>query len=124
MGKNKKVVLAGLILAFAIATGSYSLASAYRGDYTQKGPNYSPERHALMQKAFETNDYNLWKSQMDGRGATRVINESNFSKFAQAHNLALAGNYAEANKIRTELGLGNGNGTGSGGRGAHCLYNN
>lgn len=126
--RNKNVALVGLALAVVAVAGSYSMASAYRGDYTQKGPNYSPERHAIMEKAFQTNDYNLWKSQMNnGMGATRVINENNFAKFAEARRLALAGDYAQANKIRAELGLGNGrggNGYGAGnGTGAHCIQN-
>lgn len=108
MQKNKKSILIGLALAIAISIGAISSVSAYRGDYSQKGPNYSPERHALMQKAFETNDYNLWKSQMGNRGITNFINENNFAKFAEAHRLALAGKYDEANKIRADLNLGTG----------------
>lgn len=118
---NKKLI-AGLALATVVSVGAVSGASAYRGDYTKQGPNYSPERHAIMEKAFETNDYNLWKSQMGDRGVTRVINESNFAKFAEAHRLADEGKYDEADKLRAELklrtkngeaqGLGRGNGEG------------
>jgi hypothetical protein len=35
----------------------------------------------------------------------QVINESNFSQFAEAHRLAQEGKYDEADAIRQELGL-------------------
>lgn len=84
-------------------------ASAYKGNPSVKGPNYSAERHTLMEKAFETNDYNAWKSLMQGKGrVTQVINKDNFAKFAEAHRLAEKGDLAGAQKIRQELGLNNG----------------
>lgn len=118
MQKNKRVALLGWALIGLVSLGAVSFAYAYRGDSTQTGPNYSPERHALMEKAFETNDYNLWRSQVANQGVTRKINESNFAKFSEAHRLELAGKYDEAQKIRTELNLGNGNGYGCKGDGA------
>lgn len=85
--------------------------SAYRGDPLNKGPNYSPERHEAMEKAFESKDYSAWVGLMSGRGrVTQVINESNFAKFAEAHELAEQGKIVEAQKIRQELGLGLHNG--------------
>lgn len=120
MQKNKRVALLGWALIGLFSVGAVSFAYAYRGDNTQTGPSYSEERHALMEKAFETNDYSLWKSQVGNQGVTRKINESNFAKFAQAHLLEEAGKYDEAQKIRTELGLGNGNGAGKGGDNCGC----
>lgn len=109
--------------ATAITLGSLAIFTpeslAYRGDPTKVGPNYTAERHEAMEKAFENNDYNSWKSLMNGRGrVTQVINEKNFSQFAKAHELAEQGKTAEANKIRQSLGLGlqNGQGYRSGGR--------
>lgn len=90
---------------------------AYRGDPNVKGPNYTAERHEQMEKAFETGDYNAWKALANKQGrVTEVVNASNFSKFAKAHELAESGKTDEANKIRAELGLGlqNGSGMGSG----------
>lgn len=88
---------------------------AYRGHPAVKGPNYTEERHAAMEKAFETNDYNAWKALMSGKGrVTQVINAQNFPKFAQAHELAEQGKFDEANKIKAELGLGLRNGAGTG----------
>lgn len=104
-----------MLLATAGLVGSALYASAYQGDPNVKGPNYTAERHDAMTKAFENNDYNAWKELMAGRGrATQVVNEGNFSKFAEAHKLALEGKTDEANKIRTELGLGLRNGSGNG----------
>jgi hypothetical protein len=105
------IAVAGVVGAFAISQA----ALAYRGNPDQTGPNYSPERHAEMQKAFDNSDYNAWKEQMNGRGrVTKVINEQNFSRFAEMHKLTLEKKYDEANKIREELGLGQGNGQGNG----------
>jgi len=87
---------------------------AYKGDPNVKGPNYTVVRHDAMEKAFDTNDYNSWKNLMAGQGrVTQVINAQNFSKFAQAHELADQGKIAEANAIRAELGLGTGSGRGN-----------
>ena len=124
---SKKFLLGtSMLVATAGLVGSALYVSAYQGDPNVKGPNYTAERHDAMLKAFENKDYNAWKELMAGRGrATQVINEGNFSKFAEAHKLALEGKTEEAKKIRAELGLGlrNGNGNGQGhgmGRGANC----
>ena len=86
---------------------------AYQGDATVKGPNYSVERHEVMEKAFENKDYNAWKNLMQGRGrVSQVVNKDNFSKFAEAHELMEQGKTAEAQKIRQELGLGMHDGSG------------
>lgn len=103
------IAVAGIAGAFAIS----QTALAYRGNPDQTGPNYSPERRTEMQKAFESNDYSAWKEQMNGRGrVTEVVNEQNFSRFAEMRKLMLEKKYDEANKIRAELGLGQGNGQG------------
>ncbi|KKQ24460.1 MAG: hypothetical protein US38_C0004G0001 [Candidatus Roizmanbacteria bacterium GW2011_GWC1_37_12] len=99
------LVLSGLFLA-------PKDVDAYRGDPAIKGPYYSEERHAAMEKAFESNDYNAWKNLMNGKGRVpQVVNKDNFSKFAQIHKLVEQGKTAEANKIKAELGLGLRNGT-------------
>ncbi len=105
--KTNKILLglSGLALtAFALTP---SLVSAYQGDPNVSGPDCSPERHEVMTQAFESNDYNAWKEQMQGKGrVTQVVNEGNFSKFAQAHQLSEEGKTDEAAAIRAELGLG------------------
>ena len=117
MNKTKKMILGlgmlGLVLgSFGLMTSS---VSAYRGDVTVKGPNYSAEREIAMEKAFETNDYTAWKTLMQNRGrVTQVINKDNFAKFSEAHELAEKGDTVGAQKIRQELGLGLKNGSGQG----------
>ena len=96
----------GMAVAALVLTAGVASVSAYQGDYTQKGPNYSPERHEAMEEAFEGNDYAAWQELMAGRGrVTQVVNENNFAKFAEAHQLAQAGQLEEADAIRAELGL-------------------
>jgi len=113
---NKKTMLLG---ATALVLGglimSPRLAEAYQGDPSVQGPSYTTERHEAMTQAFENDDYNAWKEQMQGKGrVTQVINEDNFALFAEAHKLALEGKTDEANQIRQELGLGLRNGSGHG----------
>lgn len=51
---------------------------------------------------------------MQGRGrVSEVINEGNFARFAEMHQLRLEGRNEEADQIRTELGLGLRNGSGN-----------
>lgn len=117
MNKTKKMILGlgilGLVLgSLGLITNS---ASAFRGDVTVKGPNYSAEREVAMEKAFDANDYTAWKTLMQNRGrVTQVINKDNFAKFSEAHKLAEKGDTAGAQKIRRELGLGLKNGSGQG----------
>ena len=121
---NKGIALGVVSLAFigaaAYGVNVYASQSRTAGQF---GPNYTPERHTQMQAAFENNDYAAWKNQMGNRGATRVVNEQNFARFTQMHNLMLEGKTAEAAAIRTELGLGQGGGQGQckgqGGCGMH-----
>lgn len=113
---NKTNIILGvsvLALAGAFMIAGSKGASAYQGNPNVPGPYYSAERHDAIQKALETKDYNAWKNLMQGRGrVTQVINESNFAKFAQMHELLKQGKTAEAEAIRAELGLGLGNGQG------------
>lgn len=104
----KKITLGlgALALVLGVAAVSTSSALAYRGDPSVKGPNYTPERHTAMLKAFENKDYTAWKNLMQNKGkATQIITEANFAKFVEAHDLALQGKFEEAKKIRQELGL-------------------
>lgn len=106
---NRKKISYGLFsvaLAALVGTVLVGSAYAYQGDYTKKGPNYTPERHEAMEKAFEKNDYNAWKNLMQGRGrVTQVVTKDNFAEFAKAHALAEQGKLAEADAIREKLGL-------------------
>ena len=114
---KKRLGVLGLGLGLgALTLGGFGYsAGAFQGDYSQKGPNCNPERHETMEKVFENNDYQAWKNLMEGRGrVTEIINEESFSKFAEAHRLALEGKIDEAKVIREELGLGKNRGEGRG----------
>jgi hypothetical protein len=113
---NKTILtLSAIALGAGVLFASSSRALAYRGDPNVQGPNYTAERHEAMIKAFDNKDYNAWKGLMQSKGrVVQVINEGNFSKFAEMHKLMLEGKTDEANKIRTELGLGLKDGSGQG----------
>ncbi len=111
--KKTALVLGALVLGLGSMGLLASTTSAYQGDPNIKGPNYSVERHEAMTNAFNNKDYTAWKNLMQGKGrVTQVINQDNFGKFAEAHQLSLQGKTDEAQKIRQELGLGLRNGTG------------
>lgn len=108
--KSKKLYVSLAVLTLILTAGVASV-SAYQGDYTAEGPNCTPERHTAITAAFETGDYEAWKTQMAGKGrVTQVINSKNFTDFAQAHKLGQAGDTAGADAIRTDLGLRTSNG--------------
>ena len=113
---NKKLLtIASLALGAGVLFSLAPGALAYRGDPNVQDPNCTPERHEAMTEAFENKDYNAWKELMQGKGrVTQVVNEGNFARFAEMHQLRLEGKTDEANQIRTELGLGLGNGSGNG----------
>ncbi len=108
MMRNRNIRL--WISVFALA-GFIFLASgdsvyAYRGDYSKQGPNCTTEKKAEMDKVISSGDYLSWQKLMEGRGrVSEVINEKNFSKFAEAYRLAKDGKIKEAEAIRKELGL-------------------
>ncbi len=113
----KKSILAISVLALGagVLFATIPSADAFRGDPNTTGPNYTHERHEAMEKSFENKDYNAWKKLVQGKGrVTQVVNEKNFSRFAEMHELREEGKIDEANKIRAELGLGLHKGKGAG----------
>lgn len=111
--KNTSILLGLTALVIGSSIFVPQTVRAYRGDPAVTGPNYTQERHIAMEKAFENKDYNAWKTLMAGWGrVTQVVNAQNFSRFAEAHELAEQGKTDEANTIRAELGLGLRNGSG------------
>ena len=117
----KKTTLGTLLISLGVLGVSLGTVSAYRGDMTVKGPNYSLERHDAMTKVFAVKDYEAWKKLMDGKGrVSEVVTKDNFAKFSEMHTLMTQGKVAEAQKIRQELGLGLHHGSGKGmGRGMY-----
>ena len=53
----KTLLLFGLIGMLGVSTAAY----AYQGDYTKKGPEYTEERHDVMEETFTNHDYATWK---------------------------------------------------------------
>jgi len=51
---------------------------------------------------------------MNGRGATRFVNESNFKELATAQVSAQKGDSTSINAFRAKYGMGQGNGNGTG----------
>ena len=105
MKKSNKVLVGGLAV---VMMGAFAVSSAmaYQGDYSKKGPEYSPERHVAMTEAMDNNDYQAWSELMADRGRiTQVINAENFAQFAEARRLGEAGDIAGADAIRQELGI-------------------
>ena len=116
--KKTGLILGALALSLVGLVALSGQVEAYRGDPSVKGPDYSEERHPAMTQAFENHDYEAWKELMQNRGrAMQVVNQDNFDRFAEAHQLAQEGKLDEAKQIREELGLGLRNGSGKGQRG-------
>jgi hypothetical protein len=111
---KQKTIFGLLALMIVGLVASTSLVSAYRGDYSVKGPNNSEERHEAMEDAFESLDYDAWYALMteDGRHprVVDVVTESNFATFAEAHEAGEKGDTTLAAELRAQLGLNNGNG--------------
>lgn len=109
MKNRNKLIMSGL-MALVLGLGISGSALAYQGDYTKKGPNYTPEFESQITKVMTEKDYEGWKKLMEeksiGNGrVTQVITKDNFAKFAEAWKLAHEGKIKEANAIRKELSL-------------------
>ena len=64
------------------------------------------EFKVAIQESLDNADYNAWKELMkDHPQMLEAINETNFSKLAEAHSLMMEGKVEEAKEIRDELGL-------------------
>ncbi len=113
--KNILLVFGITILTAGVLGMSLQVASAYQGDPSVTGPNYSADRHEAMEQAFADGDYEAWRELMNGRGRVlEMVTADNFNEFARAHELAEAGNIEGALEIRQELGLGQGQRSGYG----------
>lgn len=131
----KKATIFGMLALMVVGLVATTVVSAYRGDYSVKGPNCNEERHEAIENAFESLDYNAWYELMteDGRHprVVDVVTEDNFETFVEAHEAGENGDYETAAALRAELGLNNGNGPrdGSGygksqGKGRGMQHNN
>jgi hypothetical protein len=108
--ENKKIL--SIIALGVVALLGAGLVFAHQGDPSTVGPNYSEERHAAMQSAFDNLDFNAWAQLMSEAGMhgriRDFVNENNFATFAEMHEAMEDGNLELAQELRTELGLGQG----------------
>lgn len=112
--KTSNKTLGALLITWLLWALLVSWVSAYKWDPSVQWPNYTAERHDAMENAFETKNYQAWATLMEGKwNVTNVITADNFSKFAEAHELAENGDLEGAKAIRTELGLWLKNGSGN-----------
>ena len=112
--KNQIVLGVAALALGLVAVKSLTPVLAYRGDASVKGPNYTEARHTANVTAFEKGDYQAWVANMQGRGATRFINESNFKEFAAAQLASQKGDSTLLNAFRAKYGMGQGQGKGMG----------
>jgi len=111
--KNKALMSFGILGVVALL--GMSMIFAYQGDPNVQGPNFSEQRHAAMEQAFDNLDYNAWISLMTENGrhprVIEVVTAENFAIFAEAHEARENGNMELAQELRAELGLNNGMGS-------------
>ncbi|MFA5828692.1 MAG: hypothetical protein WC841_05040 [Candidatus Shapirobacteria bacterium] len=112
--KNQIVLGVAALALGLVAVKSLTPVLAYRGDAAVRGPNYTEARHTANLSAFEKGDYKAWAANMQGRGATRFVNESNFKEFAAAQVAAQKGDSTLLEAFRAKYGMGKGNGQGCG----------
>ncbi len=100
-----------LIGLFSLAAGAV-LASQITFGHAGADPDaagrrfFNPERHEMIEKAIERRDYKTWEEMMPERARIKeFVNEQNFDRFAQMHELMEEGEYEEAEEIREELGM-------------------
>lgn len=111
--KKSVLTAAALVIAVGTVVAVASSVSAYKGDPQVMGPNCDEETHEQMSQIMENGDYQAWKELRQGKGRIdEVINEDNFNRFVEMHQLRVEGKDEEANQIREELGLGLRDGSG------------
>jgi hypothetical protein len=107
--KNKKIIGAA---AMSLVMGSsvvYANAADNMAGRAGHAPGVTREYMQAERQALEGGDFAAWKAAVEAAGSTRIlekINESNFSRYAQAFHLRESGNEEGARAILDELGLG------------------
>lgn len=134
---DKKYIIASSFVAFAVLlTGVLATNAAFRGEEDRgMGFGLDPEKKAEMQEkraemkeqmeekraemdeVMSSGDYNTWKAYIEAKQAERfnildVINEGNFDKLVEMHELKQAGDHEGAKAIAEELGIPKGKGMG------------
>ncbi len=124
--KNKYIIASSIVAFAVLLVATTATSAAFGGDGW--GKNLNPEqkqemqekkaewkaekdaRRAEMQTIMDGGDYEAWKTAVEERQAKRfnildVINEDNFDKLVEMHNLKQAGDIEGAKAIAEELGL-------------------
>jgi len=102
---NKKYLIIGGLSALVLALVATSAASAYGGEFKNKGDKSSPEDRQAFVEVIESGNYEAWTSLVGDKPITKHINEDNFDRFVEMHNLIKAGDVDGAKEIRKELNL-------------------
>ena len=106
-------ILAAFVLTLAIGVYfvSPTVAQAYRGDASVKGPNHSD----VKEQAIESENLSAFKAACTtGRMCDVVDTQSELHTLNQMHQAMERGDSKAATELRTSLGLGNRNGSGQG----------
>lgn len=129
MEKRNKLFTLGLVVAAIVTFTGVTMVSAsvFPGRGEKAKQNFDPANlpaeaqahfaemkaeQEKMQTIMDNKDYTAWETLMQERlnnspivKTMNAVNENNFSKFVEMHNLMQAGKFTEANVIRQDLGL-------------------
>lgn len=110
--KENKFLVAFTVITLVSTVGITSLYAANNdsnesvGQTQQQGkslgeyPSFDPEKQQAIQEAILNNDYEAWKELIGDAPITEKINEENFARFSEAHQLI-----DQAKNIFEELGI-------------------
>lgn len=99
---KKSFLITGVVVLSLLAAG---LAIGHGGDSSTANPDHSQDRHEAVEESFENNDYEAWSELMEGKDATRFVDEDNFDTFAEMHEAMEEGDTERAQELRQGLGL-------------------
>ncbi len=85
--------------------GRFANGKQFRGKAHGNHRGFSKEDHQALRDALEARDYTSWSELVGDRKVGSLIDESNFDKFAEMHELFKAGDKDAAKLIAEELGL-------------------
>lgn len=108
---NKSIVVAAVALALGVYFVHPTIALAYRGDSSVKGPNHTEAK----EQAIESENLSAFKAACTtGRMCAVVDTQAELHTLKLMHEAMEKGDVTKANELRTSLGLGLRNGSGMG----------
>jgi len=105
----KKFIVGIAVFTLILTAG---IASTYAYQDNDKPIRFSSEKHEVMTKIFEDNDYQAWEELMNEKAglfiekADRIresINEENFNRCMEVQKLMKEGKIEEAKALKSEL---------------------